>query len=159
MSWWDERIVSGVTTSNGYLRVEPLEYLNIRKTVAHVKSGESYVTITRAIGSLDSTLRSLVEDCHELYLAAEADDDRVDAVLEAIQPLEISAMPAAMSWPTRGGESASLSSFYSPMWPEWSQLATEAIIYWTDTFWPTVLASGPCRSAEQMLLFREPGGE
>jgi hypothetical protein len=45
------------------------------------------------------------------------------------------------------------------MRPERSQLATEAIIYWTDTFWPAVLASGPCRSAGQILLFREPGGE
>jgi hypothetical protein len=71
------------------LRVEPPEYLNIREVVTRVESGESYATVTGATGSLDSTLRSLVEDCRELCLAAEANDDRVDAALEAIRPLKI----------------------------------------------------------------------
>ena len=39
-------------------------------------------------GLPESTLRGLEEDRRELYLAGEADDDRVDAALADLRPLD-----------------------------------------------------------------------
>ena len=85
---WTGRPPAGFTVEDGFLRVDPPEYLNIREAVARVEGGESYASVAEAAGIPESTLRSLADDRRELYLAAEADDDRVDAALEAVRPLE-----------------------------------------------------------------------
>ncbi|WP_233565475.1 hypothetical protein [Halorubrum sp. Atlit-26R] len=68
--------------------VDPAEYLHVREAVARVDRGEAYADVAEDTGLPDSTLRSLVEDRRDLYLAGEAEDDRVDAALADIRPVE-----------------------------------------------------------------------
>jgi DNA invertase Pin-like site-specific DNA recombinase len=85
---WTGRPPAGFVVEDGYLRVEPAEFLNTREALARVEAGESYADVAESSGIPESTLRSLEEDRRELYLAGEADDDRVDAALEDVRPLE-----------------------------------------------------------------------
>jgi DNA invertase Pin-like site-specific DNA recombinase len=85
---WTGRPPAGFKIVDGYLRVDPSEYLHTREAVARVARGEPYAEVAESTGIAESTLRSLESDRRELYLAAEADDDRVDAALEDVRPLE-----------------------------------------------------------------------
>lgn len=85
---WTGRPPAGFVVEDGYLRVDPAEYLHVREAVARVDRGEAYADVADDTGVAESTLRSLEADRRDLYLAAEADDDRVDAALDDIRPLE-----------------------------------------------------------------------
>ena len=84
---WTGRPPAGFTVEDGYLRVDPEEYLHVREAVARVNRGEPYADVEADTGVPTSTLRNLNDRC-DLYLAGEADDDRVDAALAEIRPLE-----------------------------------------------------------------------
>ncbi|OYR75156.1 recombinase family protein [Halorubrum ezzemoulense] len=85
---WTGRPPAGFVVEDGYLRVDPPEFLNTREALARVERGEPYADVAESSGIPESTLRSLEDDRRELYLAGEADDDRVDAALEDVRPLE-----------------------------------------------------------------------
>jgi DNA invertase Pin-like site-specific DNA recombinase len=85
---WTGRPPAGFDVEDGYLRVDPAEYLHVREAVARVDRGEPYATVAEETGVAESTLRSLEADRRDLYLAGEADDDRVDAALDDVRPLD-----------------------------------------------------------------------
>jgi DNA invertase Pin-like site-specific DNA recombinase len=85
---WTGRPPAGFVVEDGYLRVDPAEYLHVREAVARVDRGEPYATVAEETGVAESTLRSLEADRRDLYLAGEADDDRVDAALDDVRPLD-----------------------------------------------------------------------
>jgi len=84
---WTGRPPAGFAVEDGHLRVDPSEYLHLREALARVDRGEPYATVADDAGVAESTLRGL-EDRREMYLAGEADDDRVDAALDEIRPLD-----------------------------------------------------------------------
>jgi hypothetical protein len=77
----------GFTVDDGYLRVEPEEFLRVREGVERVVTGESTVTVAEDLGVPQSTLSRLASDRRELYLRGGANDDRVDAAIEEVKPL------------------------------------------------------------------------
>ena len=85
---WTGRPPAGFVVEDGYLRVDPAEYLHVREAVARVDRGEAYATVAEETGVAESTLRSLEADRRDLYLAGEADDDRVDEALDDVRPLD-----------------------------------------------------------------------
>ena len=84
---WTGRPPMGFTVDDGYLRVEPEEFLRVREGVERVVTGESTVTVAEDLGVPQSTLSRLASERQELYLRGEADDDRVDAAIEEVEPL------------------------------------------------------------------------
>lgn len=85
---WTGRPPAGFVVEDGYLRVDPAEFLHVREAVARIDSGEAFATVADDTGLAESTLRSLHQDRRELYLGGEADDDRVDEALDDVRPLE-----------------------------------------------------------------------
>ena len=85
---WTGRPPAGFVVEDGYLRVDVAEYLHVREAVARVDRGEPYATVAEETGVAESTLRSLETDRRELYLAGEADDDRVDEALDDVRPID-----------------------------------------------------------------------
>lgn len=85
---WTGRPPAGFNVENGYLRVDPPEFLHLREALARVDRGEAYATVAEDAGVPESTLRKLAENRRELYLAGTTDDDRVDEALAGIRPLE-----------------------------------------------------------------------
>ena len=84
---WTGRPPTGFEVVDGYLRVNPEEYLRVRAGMERVAGGESLADVADDIGVAASTLRELYNDRAELYLRGEVDDDRVDAALEDVRPL------------------------------------------------------------------------
>ena len=85
---WTGRPPAGFVVEDGYLRVDPTEYLHIRAALARVDRGEPVADVAADTGISGSTLRGLIDDRRELYLRGEADDDRVDEALEDVRPLD-----------------------------------------------------------------------
>lgn len=84
---WTGRPPAGFVVEEGYLRVDPPEFLHIREAIARVERGDSFATVADDTGIAESTLRSLHQDRRDLYLAGEAEDERVDDALTNIRPL------------------------------------------------------------------------
>lgn len=85
---WTGRPPAGFVVEEGYLRVDPAEFLHIREALGRIDRGESYTGVAEETGIAKSTLRSLHRDRAELYLGGETDDDRVDEALDDVRPLE-----------------------------------------------------------------------
>ena len=85
---WTGRPPAGFVVEDGYLRVDPAEFLHVREAVARVDRGEPYAEVAEDTGIPESTLRSLEEERRDMYLAGDAADDRVDAALDDIRPLD-----------------------------------------------------------------------
>ena len=85
---WTGRPPAGFDVVDGYLRVDPAEFLHIREAVARADRGDAFADVADDTGIAESTLRSLHQDRRELYLGAEAEDDRVDEALDDVRPLE-----------------------------------------------------------------------
>lgn len=85
---WTGRPPAGFVVEDGYLRVDPAEYLHIREGLARVERGETYANVAEDTGIPESTLRSLGDDRRDLYLRGEADDGRLDAALEDVRPID-----------------------------------------------------------------------
>lgn len=86
---WTGRPPRGFTTTDdGFLRVEPSEFLHAREAVARVDHGESVRGVAEEAGIPESTLRRLVENNRDLYLAGEADDERVAEAVAELGDLE-----------------------------------------------------------------------
>jgi DNA invertase Pin-like site-specific DNA recombinase len=85
---WTGRPPAGFEVVDGFLRVDPAEFLHVREALARVDRGESYAAVEEDTGINESTLRSLEDGRRDLYLAGEADDDRVGDALDDVRPLE-----------------------------------------------------------------------
>lgn len=85
---WTGRPPKGFTVEDGYLRVDPEAFLRVRAALEQVATGEAIAQVARDTGLAASTLRSLYNDRADLYLAGEADDQRLEAALEEIRPVK-----------------------------------------------------------------------
>ena len=86
---WTGRPPAGFVVEDGYLRVEPAEFLHVREAVARVDRGKPYAEVAEDTGIPESTLRSLEDARRDMYLAGEAEDDRVDEALNDVRPLDV----------------------------------------------------------------------
>jgi len=73
---------------DGYLRVDVEEFLRVRSAIERVAAGDSVGEVAEDTGLPVTTLRELYRDRPELYLHADTGDDRVDAALEDVRPLD-----------------------------------------------------------------------
>ena len=86
---WTGRPPRGFTVGEeGHLCVDAEEYLHTREALARAERGEPFAEVAEKTGVPESTLRSLHNDRRELYLAGETDDERVDAALQAVRPID-----------------------------------------------------------------------
>jgi hypothetical protein len=85
---WTGRPPAGFVVEEGYLRVDPAEFLHVREAIARIDHGEAFATVADDTGIAESTLRSLHQNRRDLYLGGEADDNRVDEALNDVRPLE-----------------------------------------------------------------------
>ena len=80
---WTGRPPVGFEVEDGYLRVDPEEFLRVQDALQHIFAGKAVVDVADEVGIAESTLRRLRDDRPGLYLRAEAEDDRVAEALEA----------------------------------------------------------------------------
>lgn len=85
---WTGRPPVGFVVEDGYLRVDPAEFLHVREALARAERGETYADVAEDTGIPESTLRSLADGRRDLYFSGEADDNRIDAALEDVRPIE-----------------------------------------------------------------------
>jgi DNA invertase Pin-like site-specific DNA recombinase len=79
---WTGRPPVGFRVEDGYLRVEPEEFLRAQDALQRVLDGEPIVDVADEVGIAESTLRRLRDERRELYLDAEPDDERVATALD-----------------------------------------------------------------------------
>ncbi|MFC6943254.1 recombinase family protein [Salinirubellus sp. GCM10025818] len=79
---WTGRPPVGFTVENGYLRVDPEEFLRVQDALQRVLAGETIVDVAEEVGLAESTLRRLRDERRSLYLDTQAEDERVSAALE-----------------------------------------------------------------------------
>ncbi|PHQ38195.1 resolvase [Halorubrum persicum] len=84
---WTGRPPTGFEVVDGFLRVNTEEYLRVRAGMERIAGGESIAGVADDTGVAASTLRELYNDRPDLYLRGETNDDRVDAALEDVRPL------------------------------------------------------------------------
>lgn len=84
---WTGRPPLGFTVDDGYLRVEPEEFLRCRAVVERVSAGETTDAVADDLGMAQSTVARLAGERRELYLRGDAGDERVSEAVSEIQPL------------------------------------------------------------------------
>lgn len=85
---WTGRPPTGFEVGDdGRLRVDVEAFLRVRAAVERVAAGEARTDVAEDTGIAASTLKNCYNNRADLYLYAEAEDDRVDAALEEIRPL------------------------------------------------------------------------
>jgi DNA invertase Pin-like site-specific DNA recombinase len=85
---WTGRPPAGFDVEDGYLQVNADEFLTIRRALERVEQGYTYAEAADGTAIAESTLRALHNDRRALYFHAEADDDRLQAAAEELEPLE-----------------------------------------------------------------------
>jgi DNA invertase Pin-like site-specific DNA recombinase len=85
---WTGRPPRGFTVKDGYLRVDTEEFLRVRSAIERVAAGDPAPEVADDTGLPESTLRELYRDRPELYLRADADDDRFNTALDDVRPLD-----------------------------------------------------------------------
>ena len=97
---WLGRPPKGFKVVDGYLRVDPEEFLRIRGALERMAAGDDAQEVAEDTGLPVTTLRDLLRERAELYLRADVDDDRMDRALEDVRPLD---EPAALpeTWEDR----------------------------------------------------------
>lgn len=86
---WTGRAPRGFTVGDDKrLHISSEEFLETREALARLSRGESQSDVAKNTGIAQSTLSRLYHDRRNLYLQAKADDDRVNAALEEIRPLD-----------------------------------------------------------------------
>lgn len=91
---WTGRPPRGFTVEDGYLRVDVEEFLRVRAALERVAAGEGVSAVAEDTGLPTSTLARLYDQRADLYIRGEADDQRVDAAVDAVRPLpEPAAVP------------------------------------------------------------------
>jgi DNA invertase Pin-like site-specific DNA recombinase len=69
------------------LRVVVEEFLRVRAGIERIAAGEDRSTVASDIGVAPSTLKTAFDERAALYLYGDADDDRLEAAVDDIQPL------------------------------------------------------------------------
>lgn len=85
---WTGRPPRGFQVENKRLHVDAAEFLETREALARVARGETKATVVDETGIPRSTLDRLYENRCDLYLGATAEDDRVDAALDEVRPID-----------------------------------------------------------------------
>jgi len=85
---WTGRPPRGFTVKDGYLRVDTEEFLRVRSAIERVAAGDPAPEVADDTALPESTLRELYRDRPELYLRADADDDRFNTALDDVRPLD-----------------------------------------------------------------------
>jgi DNA invertase Pin-like site-specific DNA recombinase len=67
---------------DGFLRVDPEEFLRVQDGLRCVLAGKKIVDVAKETGVAESTLRRLRDERRDLYLDTEAEDERVSTALE-----------------------------------------------------------------------------
>jgi DNA invertase Pin-like site-specific DNA recombinase len=91
---WTGRPPAGFEVEEGYLRVDADEFLTIRHALERVEQGDSYSEAASGTPVAESTLRTLHDQRRELYFHAEATDERLQAAVQELKPLEEPTVPA-----------------------------------------------------------------
>lgn len=85
---WTGRPPRGFTVEDGYLRLETEEFLRIRSALERIAAGEDVKQVAEDAGLPETTLRELYRERSDLYLHADATDERVDTALDDVRPLD-----------------------------------------------------------------------
>jgi DNA invertase Pin-like site-specific DNA recombinase len=85
---WTGRPPAGFEIEGGYLRVDADEFLTIRRALERVEQGSTYAEAADGTPVAESTLRTLYDNRRDLYFYAEAEDDRLQAAAQELEPLE-----------------------------------------------------------------------
>jgi DNA invertase Pin-like site-specific DNA recombinase len=86
---WTGRSPRGFTVGDDKrLRISSEEFLETREALARLSRGESQSGVAKDTRISQSALSRLYNDRQKLYLQRMADDNRVNAALEEIRPLD-----------------------------------------------------------------------
>jgi DNA invertase Pin-like site-specific DNA recombinase len=91
---WTGRPPTGFDVEDGYLQVNADEFLTIRRALERVEQGYTYAEAADGTPVAESTLRALYDDRRDLYFYAEAEDERLQAAAQELEPLEKPDIPA-----------------------------------------------------------------
>jgi len=69
------------------LRVDVEEFLRLRAAIERVATGEHRASVAEDIGIAESTLKTAYNERTDLYLYGDAEDERVEAAIDEIDPL------------------------------------------------------------------------
>jgi DNA invertase Pin-like site-specific DNA recombinase len=84
---WTGRPPAGFAVEGGYLQVDADEFLTVRRALERVERDSTYAEAADGIPIAESTLRNLHDDRRNLYFHAEAEDGRLQAAVEELEPL------------------------------------------------------------------------
>lgn len=84
---WTGRPPTGFEVDDGRLRVDVEEFLRIRGAIERAAGGEHRSTVAEETGIASSTLKTAYNERADLYLYGDADDERIEAAVEEIEPL------------------------------------------------------------------------
>jgi len=98
---WTGRPPAGFDVEDGYLQVNADEFLTIRRALERVEQGYTYAEAADGTPVAESTLRALYDDRRDLYFYAEAEDERLQAAVEKLEPLEKPELLAGTDLPVR----------------------------------------------------------
>ena len=96
---WTGRPPAGFDVEDGYLQVNADEFLTIRRALERVEQGSTYAEAADGTPIAESTLRALYDDRRDLYFYAEAEDERLQAAAQELEPLEKPDIPDDRSLP------------------------------------------------------------
>ncbi|WP_262174599.1 recombinase family protein [Haloarcula laminariae] len=96
---WTGRPPAGFDVEDGYLQVNTDEFLTVRRALERVGQGYTYAEAADGTPVAESTLRALYDDRRDLYFYAEAEDERLKAAAQELEPLEEPNIPAGTSLP------------------------------------------------------------
>ena len=96
---WTGRPPAGFDVKDGYLQVNADEFLTIRRALERIDQGYTYAEAADGTPVAESTLRALYDDRRDLYFYAEAEDERLQAAAQELQPLEKPDIPDDRSLP------------------------------------------------------------
>ena len=96
---WTGRPPAGFDVEDGYLRVNADEFLTVRRALERAEQGYTYPEAADGTPVAESTLRTLYDNRRELYFYGEADDDRLQAAAQQLEPLEEPDIPSETSLP------------------------------------------------------------
>jgi len=96
---WTGRPPAGFEVEDGYLRVDADAFLTVRHALERVEQGASYSEAVTGTPVAESTSRTLHDQRRDLYFHAEAADERLQAAVQELEPLEEPAVPAEHDLP------------------------------------------------------------
>jgi len=91
---WTGRPPAGFDVEDGYLQVNADEFLTIRRALERVEQSYTYAEAAEGTSIAESTLRALYDNRLDLYFYAEAEDERLQAAAQELEPLDEPDIPA-----------------------------------------------------------------